>query len=258
MATVDIPAVPKTSTLDAKKGLERLVVDMTNFTNLSVSQLVEAIVEQEVRAQIGLDNPPIGYIVDGQAGTNITNITGDLHNKIAKRVTIRFESGYYLNPNALAVVHNALMVNIRKAGGDSGWWTWRLIVDGKQKSISAATTKKGILMAPGDFVVLMPVGEPWMTLENMWVKRGWHFSSRMTSKGKASKTGRALGFLGYTAATMRPHPLLRGWRLNAGFTQRHKVPGEQSRVQGSGYLRIKLERLNKSALSKGSRGVFKG
>jgi hypothetical protein len=257
MAT-EIPVVAKTSTLDAKKGLQRLVVDMTNFVNLSISQLVEQIVRDEVATQTALGNPPLGYLVDGVAGLSPGNITASLHNKKAKKITIRFESGYYLDPNALTVVHNALMVNIHKAGGESGWWTWRLIVDGTQKSISSATSKKGILMAPGDFLVLMPAGEPWMTLENMWVKRGWHFSSRMTKKGKASKSGRALGFLGYTAATMRPHPLLRGWRLNAGFTQKHRVPGEQSWKQGSGYLRIKVEQLGKSALSKGSRGVFKG
>lgn len=258
MAT-EIPVVPKTSTLDAKKGLERLVVDMTNFTDMSISNVVEAIVRQEVEQQIKIDNAPIGYILDGVAGLTPTNITADLHNKKVRRVIIRFESGYYLNPKVLDAVYNALMVNIvASTGMRSSGWSWRLIVDGSPKTIASAITKKGILMAPGDFVVLMPVGEPWSTLTNMWVKRQWKFSSRMTKKGRASMKGRALGYLGYTAQQMRGHPLLRGWRLNAGFTKRYQVPGEQSRVQGSGYLRIKLERLDKSALTKGSRSVYKG
>lgn len=242
MATsgIGIIAVDKTSTIDARRNIERLSFDITAWTRNQVIEVMRGIAGTEVNNQIRLDNPPTDYIVDSQKGKKPT--------EAVRRIEVFFGSGMTLKPQALSAVHRELMSNIKKTTGvktgrlsNGANWDWTYVRDGKNMAIPMG--RSGIPMGPTDFLVLKPSGIPHATIVNMWVARGAGKKTlrARTKRGTPAKSGRSIGFLRATANKMSRSAELFGFKVVVRFSQRFKQANEISKVQGTGCIVIMAE-----------------
>lgn len=244
MADIGFIAVDKTGTIDARRNIERLSLDVTNWTRDQIILVMRGIASTEVENQIRLDNPPTSYLVDGQRGKLPTNS--------ARRIEVFFGTGVSLKPAALGVVHRELMSAIKKTTGvktgrlsNGANWNWTYIKDGKSMPIPMG--RSGIPMGPDTFLVLKPTNIPHATIVNMWVARGAgrKVLRAKTKRGTPAKSGRTIGFLRAAANKASRSPELLGFSAVVRFSQKFKQAGEISKVQGTGCIIIKASGLNK-------------
>jgi hypothetical protein len=237
--------VPPTKTYKASDGnvAEKLRYDVMGYTIDAVRELMVYIAEDETEQQMSIDNPP--------AFVNVDNVRGKSVLDAQKTITITF--GTRLQLAAL----NQLRAALAKAIGASTTtrtgklaneanWVFRYVRDGRVQPLPLAGGS-GIPMGPKDFIVLMPAGvindknQAYATAVNMRVAGSGKLTFRRSKKGRETRKNQSIGFLALAARAANASPGFQGFHVTAGFTVRHAIPGEVTRIAGprSGFIKIR-------------------
>jgi len=220
---------------------EELTKDVNDWARSDIILLFRKDAADTVAQQIKLGNPPTVAVIDKTKGKPIT--------EAVRTIDITF--GDALKPKALAVVESELRKAIEKSTKPKSGrlaqmknWEWVHVRNGQGSGLSLMGGS-GIQLGPRDFLALKPVNVPHATVANRRVSGGslsiGGGKRKDGTRAPIAKKNQGLGFLAYAARRAARHPLLKAFRVRVVFTQAYKVPGELSKLQGTGYVMITPE-----------------
>lgn len=217
-------------------------VDMVTQSQADVRSMVRGISGDVTAEQLRLGNPPSLVEVDGRSNRRVADVD--------KKIVVVF--GTMLASAAMAIVSAALReailaTTVSRSGrlaDVSGSWRWLFLSGGRVTPVTGAN--QILSFGINDRLMLVPANVPHATVANRAVAGGGGLSIK-TRKGKASKRNQNLGFLAYAARMLKRRTEFRQFSIYVAFTQRHKVPGELSKVQGTGMIVIRPRRRTERA-----------
>lgn len=219
--------------------VQRLALDVTNYTRNQIILLLRGTAAQQTAAQIKLGNPPDVVISD--------NVRNKPASTAVKRIEVGF--GQRIKPAALEAVKSILLRTIgkttqRKTGtlANPGNWTWKLIKGGRVVPLPIGS-RDGIALSSADAIVLRPEGVPHATVANIRASQGRTRArdAKRAAKGARGKGKRvAPGFMAQTTAQARRHPLLAGFNVAVRMTP-YTVPGEKWKRKLTATIMITLK-----------------
>jgi hypothetical protein len=237
--------IAKQKTYQASDGTvsQKMALDVMGFSENEVRKLMIEIAGDETAEQIRIGNPPAFTNVDGTRGRSVVSAK--------KRVTISY--GVRLKVEALNMLKRALMTAIAGATtarsgnlSNPANWDFHYVRNGHRADLPLSGSS-GIPMGPRDFIVLMPNNvrndrsQAYATAANMRVAGTGKLSFRRTVKGRVARKNQRIGFLALASRAAQTSPLFAGFALSAGFTIRHALRGEVTKLGGvrSGFIRIR-------------------
>lgn len=213
--------------------------DMVTQSQADVRSMLKGIAGEVTAQQIRMGNPPSLVEVDGRTNRPVDSVD--------KKVVVVF--GQTLAAAAMAVVSAALRQAILstttsrsgRLSDVSSNWGWTFLSGGRAVNMTGANQL--VSFGPDDRLILMPKRVPYATNANQ-AAVGTNRLSVKSRKGRASlrKKGSNLGFFAHAVQMIRRRPEFRQFIVYAAFTQAHKVPGELSKLQGSGMIVIRARR----------------
>ena len=235
--------LPTSRSYNARDGnvAEKLRYDVTALGVNEIRSFMVAIAGGETAQQIELGNPPAFVNVDGSRGTSVT--------QAQRRITITY--GVRLAVEALNLLKAGLVAAIAastnaRTGTLANPANWHYTLNGRPLPLTGAS---GIPMGPKDVIVLMPTdvvgvgNKAYATAANMRVAGSGRLSFRRSNKpnAKVRKRDQSIGFLALAARSAQASQLFSGFRVSAGMTVKHAIPGEVTRIGGahSGFIMIR-------------------
>lgn len=237
--------IARHKTYKARDGsmAERLRLDVEGYGENEIRKFMLEIAGEETANQIKLDNPPAFTNVDGIRGRSVAFAR--------RRITVSF--GVRLKVQALTELRHGLQRAIEASTERSTGrlstprnWVFRYVRNGRLTPLPLAGSSD-IPMGPSDFIVLMPEqvlnskGHAYATAVNMRLAGSGALSFRRSAKGKVSRRHQSIGFLALAARAAQASPMFAGFTVTAGFTTRHALPGEVTRLGGirTGFIRVR-------------------
>jgi hypothetical protein len=231
---------------------ERITENVTGFTLAQVQEALRRIAVEVSDEQTKLGNPPSTIQVDNSSFKTI--------NQAERRIVVTF--GTTLVKGILVqietILRHAIDLSTTARSGRlhdiAQSWEWVYV-----PGFNSDKTKAGVITNPEqitsfgftDRLILRPK-LAYATAVNMRVAGGSTGALNIKTRGKRGNKGAAnfqsrrlqnMGFLGYTAETLRRNPQVRNlYSVYVAFSKRFTAPGEVSKKQGTGVLIIRPKR----------------
>lgn len=212
-------------------GRTTIAEDVTKFSLDQTRAILQKVVNETVAQQTALNNPPTFIAVDGQAGKPLAAVD--------KKVVVLFGSRMIkgLAAEAESILAGAIASTTKPKSGAlrniSAGWQW-FYINGSGKG-SGPISNPDEIQSFGirDRLILRPRLN-YATVVNQRVAKGGGLSIK--TRGKRGKKGTAenvskrnqnLGFMRFTAETLRRNPRYRSeFSIYVAFTRRFAVSGE--------------------------------
>ena len=233
--------ITKRKTYKTKDGpvADKLRLDVEGFGVNEIRKFMVQIAGDETTEQIDIDNPPAFTNVDGVRGRSVA--------QVKRRLTISY--GKRLTGEALAVLQRGLARAIQgstttQSGRLSNMGNWIYRRNGRPLGLIGAS---GIQMGPRDFITLSPdgvvneKGQAYATAANMRVAGSGKLSFKRSAKGRTTRKNQSIGFLALASRAAQASTFFAGFTVTVGFTTKHAVRGEVTRLGGvrTGYIVIR-------------------
>lgn len=241
--------IPRSRTIDLGGGQSgtrvRLYEDMSKQSIEDIRTMLRQIAVRDTEQQKAIGNPPQFWETDGQTGKPI--------GEAQRRVVVVF--GVVLVAAAMRLIEAALEQAIRATSTAhtgaladiSGHWGWTFVGAGGARRVTSANPPAAMTIT--DRLILMPLEVPYATNVNqaadgrLGKRRSVEAPAltrrRRVKRAGAKAKGSAVGFLEAATASLRGRAEFKQFSIYASFTQRHKVTGERSKMQGSPLIVIR-------------------
>jgi hypothetical protein len=232
-----VVAKHRTTTIGGQTfGRETLTFDVQAQGLSDLRWMLRTIAANDTADQIALQNPPAAVVVDNKPARTFD----DAQRRIVVLFGTRFAAA------AMRIIETTLQQNIQRTTfartgrlqDVSGAWRWRLITPGKGSRIVSSSTDLPTF-SRGTVLVLEPYGVPHATRVNSLVRGS---GSLRTRRGQQGKPKQPVGFLRATVEAVRRRQEFRQFAITVAFSKVHAIPGELSRLQGTGSIVIQLKR----------------
>jgi len=215
--------------------------------------MMRTIAEDDTVQQIKLRNPPQHIVVDNKPAREFDDVK--------HRIVVLF--GTKLASAAMRSIENTLGQMISRATfprtgrlqNISSNWRWKLVTPGKGTQIVTAATELPLFMR-GMLLVLEPYGVPYATRVNSIVlgmgqltmakktppqkkKKGIFFKPAKPKRQR--KPRQSIGFLRATVRALKTKQEFAQFAMTVVFSKQFRVPGELSKIQGTGSIVLKLK-----------------
>jgi hypothetical protein len=203
--------------------IQRLAVDMGNFTAQEIRQTLRDVSFSYIQGQVEIGNPPSEVVVDGTATKSI----GDANKVIFARFGNKFDRKIVtqIERNLRRQIRNSGLYDTGRLADVRRNWTWLLIdKNGTARNINPRTLQT---LERGQKLVLVPRGVVNDELEHYATAANSKYATK-SRKGYLAKTTKALN---------RNTQFKQFYVARAGFTSRYALPGEVARA-GKGGKRI--------------------